>query len=538
MHGSDRTNTVRHVGTGVLAIWLLMACGCGQRIVGFPLDRPSDGGLQDGDLDGGDALVVDAADAEPADGGDADIPDAGDGGPDDGGPGDGGPDDGGDDGATVPDAAAVDGGPLCGNGVLDANEECDPPGSTQGCTTSCNSSGTQTCLGDCSWDPVCNPPSETCNGFDDNCDGLVDEGLFGVQVPEVRVTTATGDSVEPALMWTGTQFSLVWGDDRSPAGVYFNGLSNAGSILYSDTFLSGLGTGVFSPDVDHIATGTVVVWEAGGEVYFTRVDQTGTLLIDPPVLITGTAGSYRPSVASVGPGEHGVAWTDARDGDFEIYFAILDDSGTKLTGGDIRVSDATGNSIHPSLVENGTEYGLAWMDARHGNFEIYFARMNSSGTKIGSDVRITDNPLLSASPTLVWNPAQSEYGLAWLDMLAGFQEVFFTRISDQGVKLAADIPVSNAFSFCWGARALTWSGQFYGLVWEDLRSGSFDVYFTRLTPDGTKLDNDIPVTTGNFNSQCPYVRWNGAEFGVAWTDDRHGGAGGDGEIYFSIVGCP
>lgn len=65
---------------------------------------------------------------------------------------------------------------FCGDGVVQAGlgEQCEGGGQSQGCTTSCGSSGTQTCSGtSCTWSS-CAPPAETCNGVDEDCDGNID----------------------------------------------------------------------------------------------------------------------------------------------------------------------------------------------------------------------------------------------------------------------------------------------------------------------------------------------------------------------------
>ncbi|MBI5486991.1 MAG: DUF4215 domain-containing protein [Deltaproteobacteria bacterium] len=65
----------------------------------------------------------------------------------------------------------------CGDGFVRAGVEVcdgDPPRS---CTTSCASTGTQSCVG-CVWS-ACSPPAERCNGLDDDCDGATDNG-FGI----------------------------------------------------------------------------------------------------------------------------------------------------------------------------------------------------------------------------------------------------------------------------------------------------------------------------------------------------------------------
>ncbi len=61
------------------------------------------------------------------------------------------------------------------DGVVDNGFAC-AAGATGACTTACGSTGRRTCLGSCAWD-ACAPPAETCNGADDNCNATCDEGF-------------------------------------------------------------------------------------------------------------------------------------------------------------------------------------------------------------------------------------------------------------------------------------------------------------------------------------------------------------------------
>jgi hypothetical protein len=62
----------------------------------------------------------------------------------------------------------------CGNGVRDPDEDCDgdPPAT---CPTGCGTTGTSLCVA-CHW-AACTPPVEVCNGIDDDCNGMTDEGF-------------------------------------------------------------------------------------------------------------------------------------------------------------------------------------------------------------------------------------------------------------------------------------------------------------------------------------------------------------------------
>ena len=98
---------------------------------------------------------------------------------------------------------------------------------------------------------------------------------------------------------------------------------------------------------------------------------------------------------------------------------------------------------YPLLVWNGAGYGLVWNDNRSGNHqaEVFFARLDRNGVKVGLDVRVTFN----LSNKMIWSMTWtgSEYGLVWDDDRTGRQEVFFARLDPDGVKIFADRQLSN-----------------------------------------------------------------------------------------------
>ena len=137
--------------------------------------------------------------------------------------------------------------------------------------------------------------------------------------------------------------------------------------------------------------------------------------------------SQYPTLVWNGSG-YGVSWQDTRNdprGYSAMYFARLSSVGVKI-GDDARISENEGDSPMRALAWTGSEYGLSWFGYQQGNWEIYFARITSSGVKIGGELRITNDPAESDSPVLVWNGTQ--FAVAWRDYRSG-GGVYFGRIA-------------------------------------------------------------------------------------------------------------
>ncbi|MBX3268922.1 MAG: putative metal-binding motif-containing protein [Sandaracinaceae bacterium] len=99
------------------------------------------------------------------------------------------------------------------DGVCDNGFEC-CSGRSSACTTTCGSMGTRTCRLDCTFGAGCTPPAETCNGLDDDCDGAIDNG-FDCTPPATRFcTTSCGSTGLSAC-----DAACAWGACVPPAEV-------------------------------------------------------------------------------------------------------------------------------------------------------------------------------------------------------------------------------------------------------------------------------------------------------------------------------
>jgi Putative metal-binding motif len=122
----------------------------------------------------------------------------------------------------------------------------------------------------------------------------------------------------------------------------------------------------------------------------------------------------------------------------------------------LTLSPVAGNSNDfPTLTWTGAQFAVAWKDHRDGNGEVYLARIDAAGNKIGGDVRITNDATDSGSPSLAWNGAG--FGLVWTDSTAGLR---FMSLNATGAALGSPVPIDPSFS----RAELTWTGTEYRLT--------------------------------------------------------------------------
>jgi len=392
--------------------------------------------------------------------------------------------------------------------------------------------GLSACQGDCDErDPAVHPgATESCNWRDDDCDGAVDGPTCNVACDpdarlggDVRLTfTESSDPAHgptaPSAAWSGSRFGVAW--ELGYSGTeYFLLLDKFGRVTAGPIPL-GSATSTSRLDSQVVWNGSefAVAWLPDWQtVTLTRIRPDGSIAGSTTAYLQSDP--YIDSLSLVWTGSsYGLAFhDDFRNG--TAFVAIGADghqTGSALTLGAVA---GTSGDI-PSLAWSGSNFAIAWRDHRDGNDEIYFARLDAAGNKIGGDVRITNDASASNWPVLAWNGAG--FGLVWADSIAGLR---FLRLNAAGTALGTPTPVAASYA----PSELTWTGTEYrltrwgkvvrldpagvpkgpalaqysdataftgeasGLFWPDARSGRTELYFTRW--GSTCADSDGDGTT-------------------------------------------
>lgn len=245
-------------------------------------------------------------------------------------------------------------------------------------------------------------------------------GPWGVpKVPPINVRG--GSSGVSSWVWGGYEYGLIVTDTTALSfvdGTLFSRVGPEGDIRNPETYL----------DTERPGGGDAVAWNTAGygwiyrqdspvtehrELFFQKLGPNGEL-IGQPVMITDHTGLDPAAGAAtdlylvfLGPGNgYAAAWNDNRTGQWQAWFARLDDDGNVMTPpGQVQVtSTALSISLETSLAWTGEEFLLAWTD-----LDSAFGPLGALvGSRISMDGVVLEQRTLIGTgqndfPRIAWN---------------------------------------------------------------------------------------------------------------------------------------
>jgi hypothetical protein len=193
---------------------------------------------------------------------------------------------------------------------------------------------------------------------------------------------------------------------------------------------------------------------------------------------------------------------------------------------------AAGDQEVPAVAFDGRNYLVVWCDYRSGSWDIYGARVSASGSVIDDTLGIAictatgdqDCPVIAFDGT--------GYLVVWDDYRSGSWDIYGARVSVGGSVLD---PGGVAISTAAGDQeypAIGFDGTDYLVAWCDSRSGSYDIYGARVSAGGSVLDpGGIAISTAASDQWLPAIAFDGTNYLVVWGDYR----GGNSDIYGARV---
>ena len=284
------------------------------------------------------------------------------------------------------------------------------------------------------------------------------------------------------------------------------------------------------------AGGAIIVWQdnrAGNrDIYARRVGAGGTVqwTADGIALCTASGNQQAPQLITDGMGGAIAVWYDYRAGNWDIYAQRVSAAGAVqwTANGVVLCADAGSQSL-PHLAADGAGGAIvAWRDNRAGNNDIYAQRVNASGvaqwTANGVDVCTAPG-----SQTIPWLIPDGFGGaiVAWQDNRAGNNDIYAQRVNASGGMLWAKdgVAICTAAGHQYTPRLIPDGSGGAIIVWDDLRSGNWDVYVQRVSAAGAVqwTANGIAICTASGNQNNSRIAYDGLGGAiVVWQDNRAG----------------
>jgi hypothetical protein len=248
--------------------------------------------------------------------------------------------------------------------------------------------------------------------------------------PEREVSTDVGteDQLNPSVFaWNG-RVHVVWEDlgDGDPDIYYryYNGTAWESEQEVS----SDLGNEPQSNPSIATEDGQVhIVWENQGDgdadIYYRLFNGTAW---EPEQEISsdvGTETQAKPSIAATASMVH-VVWEDQGGGDIDISYRLFNGTGWEI---EQEISNDSGAELqsNPSVsVENVKAY-VVWSDAGDGDKDIYFRHHNGTSWEMPVEISTDENAEEQSSPSIgVYNGISH---VVWLDWEDGDADVYYKR---------------------------------------------------------------------------------------------------------------
>jgi hypothetical protein len=353
--------------------------------------------------------------------------------------------------------------------------------------------------------------------------------------PEIIVSNATRQQFVPAVTTNGTGFFAVWQDARdiNTNTVFGARITAAGAITDPSGLMLVTGNNrESSPALGRAGTTFGVFWtdsrSYGTDIELARFSGQTKLDATARAVSSAAFAQASPAVTS-SAGNFFVVWNDSRGGiDRDIYGARVSASGGVLDPAGRPITTATGDQLVPDIATNGAVSLVVWQDRRNGSFDIFGALVdNTTGNVTVSDLAISTAAGDQTRPRVAFDSTTGQFVVVWSDArIAGDVNVFGARVSAAGAVLdAAGVQISGAANGQFSPRLSFVAGT--GLVvWEDRRLDTQgDIFGARITA-GTALGvldpSGFSISGGAAGQQsAPAVAALSGSFLVAWTDGRN-----------------
>ncbi|MDD5593689.1 MAG: hypothetical protein PHG97_02965 [Candidatus Margulisbacteria bacterium] len=361
---------------------------------------------------------------------------------------------------------------------------------------------------------------QTCGGQsgsgNQNNPALIDDGSGGVIVVWQGYCNGNADifaqriSAAGSLLWSTAGVTIC----DAPAGQFAPELvpdGSGGAIITWHDYRSGAGEDIYAQRVD---PGGNVLWDKNGV---------------PVCTAAGT--QWYPKIASDGAGGAIITWTDGRisSADNNIFAQRLDPAGKPLWDKDgVPVCSAAQNQEKPVILPTEKGAIIAWQDSRLNNVDIFAQKIDLAGKPVWDKdgIAVVVAPYSQEEPQLATDNNGGAV-VVWTDNREEDAAIYAQKISAGGkIEWESDgRRLAKSEGKQRGARIVKLKTLDWVVVWEDSRKGDPLLYCQKINSAGVNLwpEEGLPLAPGGRGEEKPAAAVaSDGQLVVVWQDRRSG----------------
>jgi hypothetical protein len=311
----------------------------------------------------------------------------------------------------------------------------------------------------------------------------------------IRVCDDAGTSAqtEPSIGSDGSgTVYIIWTDYRNgDSDIYMTSGSDPGSgfaFVANSQITSASAVSPGRPDVAVEGSDLCVTFadsrSGNRDIYFVHSPDSGASW-EPEVLVNddgGSADQYEPVIEADGSGGVYLAWTDARNGNYDIYTAAASAPGF-VFGPNVRADDdAIGAAAtEPSVAVHGANVYVAYTDMRNFNYDVYVASSVDSAATFSTSLRACDDTGICGQyqPSLAVDSSTGELYLVFTDDRIDGPSIYFTSSPSPGAPFGPTVRVDDDRTAAVQSQPEAVFGSRVFVIFADARNANGDIYFTR-----------------------------------------------------------
>ncbi len=383
---------------------------------------------------------------------------------------------------------------------------------------------------------------EVCDGADNDCNGIVDDNATFIPIDGdvVRISEDGQDPSGPGgLAWSGESYVAAWTATGGGFDIFRSNLAPDGTKLIPDELLKISNSDAMGGPMVWTGDRYGVAWQerrdGDYEIYFRLLDASGQTVVTPPVQLSNAPGfSVNTDMAWTGS-RFVVVWQDEREGIFNLYGRLVGLDG--VPSGSAEVPLLTLNNFPneaPSVAASSQGIGVAWA---HGDALAHFIQFRVFDFELNGSsdvVELTDGVTEAVYPTVVWN--EDSYVIAWFDRTATPAGIYGAVVEPSGeVRVPATLISSTPSGRHSRYPAMRALGDRVLLVFSDDRDGGdYELYGRMLSDNLEPLTEPLRITNEPGDSINPRLSFGpDGNVGILFRDDRDGAQ----HVFFTRLGC-